>query len=75
MHGRYEEVVEKMSKNNEKILAWWSVLEEHRCKCSDTCYISMSKRQLPVKKRISKSNSNFGYFAVATIQISRLFKE
>ena len=42
-------------------------LEEHHCKCSDKYYIFMSKGQLPVEKRISQTNSKFGYFAVATI--------
>ena len=67
-----EKVVEKLLKNDEKILVWCSVLEEHHCKCSDKYYISMSKRQLPVEKRISQTNSKFSYFVVATIQISRL---
>jgi len=48
------------------------VLEVHHCKYNDKYYISMSKRHLPVKNRISQTNSNFGYFAFVTIQISRL---
>ena len=45
-----EKVVEKLSKNDEKILVWCSVLEEHHCKCSDKYYISMSKRQFARQK-------------------------
>ena len=47
MNGSHREVVEKMSKTDEKILLWWSVLEERHCKCSDQYYISTSKREFP----------------------------
>jgi len=73
LNGSHRKVVENMSKNDEKKLVWWSVLEVHHCKCNDKYYISMSsKRHLPVKNRISQTNSNFGYFAFVTIKISRL---
>ena len=50
-----EKVVEKLSKNDEKILVWCSVLEEHHCKCSDKYYISMSNWQ----KAIDCGRENF----------------
>ena len=67
-----EKVVEKLSKNDDEkniSLVFW--LEEHHCKHSDKYYVCMSKGQLPVEKRISRTNSKFGCFPVATTQISR----
>jgi len=69
------EAIRKLLKTCQKMMkkkVWWPVLEVHHCKYNDKYYISMSKRHLSVKNRISQTNSNFGYFAFVTIQISRL---
>ena len=48
LNGSHKKVVENMSKNAEKKLVWWPVLEVHHCKCNDKYFVNMSKRHLPV---------------------------